>query len=380
MGNSKLRNGLVVIQFTISIALIAGTIIVFQQLRFVSTKNLGFDKENILLIKYAEKLGNHLEAFRDELQTYPGVTDVGIAMEVPGGGVWSDGFTRENSDVNLGMAIVKTDENYFKTLDFKLVAGRAFEKERPSDKNAIILNETAVRLYGWSPEQAIGQYLIYPGNENSRHEIIGVIKDFHYESLYQSITPLLFCKLGCDIWGDWFTLTVKFKSTDINGLVQRIQNNWNKVLDNTPMHYSFFDQDLKNQYQAEQRLGGLFGIFSGLSILIAVIGLVGLVSYSAEVRKKEIGIRKVFGASTSRIMVMMNSQYIRLIVIALIVATPLAWWAITKWLDSFAYKIEISPLTFIVAGLGELVLALLSVGYLSLRAASLNPSRVLKEE
>ncbi len=326
MANSGLRNGLVVIQFTISIALIAGTIIVFQQLKFIGSTHLGFDKENVLLLKYAEKLTNHLEAFRSEVETFPGVTDVGIAMEVPGGGVWDDGFARENSSVNVAVAIIKIDEHYFKSMDFKLVAGRAYEKERPSDKNAVIPNETTVRLFGWTPEQAIGQVIIYPGNDNSRHEIIGVMKDFNYQSLHQAITPLMFCKVDSDIWGDWRTLTVKFKSADIAGLIQHIENRWNKILNDTPMSYSFLDKDLASQYQAEQQLGGLFGIFSSLSILIAMIGLVGLVAYSAEVRKKEIGIRKVFGASTGRIVVMMNSHFIRLIIVSFFIAIPFSWW------------------------------------------------------
>ncbi len=380
MGNSALRNGLVMVQFTISIALIAGTIIVFQQLKFVSSTSLGFDKENVLLIKYADKLGNHLEAFRDEVKTYPGVTDVGIAMEVPGGGTWDDSFVREGTDITVGVAFVKIDEDYFKTLNFKIVAGRAFEQLRQSDKNAVIPNETTVQLFGWTPEQAVGQYIIYPGNDNTRHEIIGVMKDSHYQSLHQAITPVMFCKLNAEIWGDWRTLTVKFKSADLTALIQRINNNWNKVLNDTPMDYSFLDQNLAVQYQAEERLGGLFGIFSCLSILIAAIGLVGLVSYSVEVRKKEMGIRKVFGASSRQLLIMMNRRYALLIITSLVIATPFSWWAISQWLDSFAYKISISPLTFVAAGLVELMLALLSVGYLSVKAATLNAADVLKEE
>lgn len=380
MGNAGLRNGLVIVQFTISIALIAGTIIVFQQLKFISSTNLGFDRENILLIKHAEKLGTHLEAFRNQVENYPGVDKAGITMEVPGGGVWSDDFSRENSEANVNVAIIKTDEHYFKTLGFQLVRGRAFEDDRLSDNNAVIPNETTVHLFGWTPEQAIGQYLVYPGNDNTRHEIIGVMKDFHYQSLHQPIIPVMFCKVESDIWGDWRVLTVKFTSTNLTDLIQRINKSWSQVLEDTPFEYSFLDQDLAIQYQTEQRLGGLFGIFSGLSILIAIIGLVGLVSYSAEVRKKEIGIRKVFGASATRIVLMMNGQYIRLIFFAFVVAIPFSWWAIGQWLDSFKYKIEISPLTFIAAGFVELILALLSVGYLSLRAASTNPSKVLRDE
>ena len=380
MGNTGLRNGLVIVQFTISIALIAGTIIVFQQLNFIRSTNLGFDRENILLIKHAEKLGNHLEAFRNQIENYPGVIQAGITMEVPGGGVWSDDFSRENSDASANVAIIKIDEHYFKMLGFNLVTGRAFDESRPSDKNAVIPNETTVHLFGWTPEQAIGQYLIYPGNDNTRHEIIGVMKDFHYQSLHETITPVMFCKVESDIWGDWRVLTVKFTSTNITNVIQQLNNSWNKLLNDTPFVYSFLDRDLAMQYQTEQRLGGLFGIFSGLSILIAIIGLVGLVSYSTEVRRKEIGIRKVFGASSTRILLMMNAQYIRLVLVALVVAVPFSWWAISQWLDSFEYKIEISPLTFAAAGFAELILAVLSVGYLSLRAALTNPSQVLREE
>jgi putative ABC transport system permease protein len=380
MGNVALRNGLVIVQFTISIALIAGTIIVFQQLKFISSTNLGFDRENILLVKHAEKLDNHLEAFRAEVENYPGVNQAGITMEVPGGSVWSDELSLESADVTVSLAIVKTDEHYFKTLNFQLVTGRAFEADRLSDRNAVILNETTVYLYGWTPEQAIGQYLVYPGNDNTRHKIIGVMKDFHYESLHRPITPVMFCRVDCDIWGDWRLLTVKFTSANPKDLIQKLSNRWNQVLEDTPFEYSFLDQDLAVQYQTEQRLGGLFGIFSGLSILIAVIGLVGLVAYSTEVRKKEIGIRKVFGASSTRIILMMYSQYVRLIFFAFVVSIPFSWWAISQWLDSFAYKVEITPLTFVVAGCAELMLAVLSVGYLSLRAASTNPSNVLREE
>jgi putative ABC transport system permease protein len=379
-GGTGLRNGLVILQFTISIALIAGTMIVFQQLRFLGSATLGFNKENVLLIKYAEKLGNQLESFRNEIESFQGVTEAGITMEVPGGGIWTDDFQRENSSTSAGVAIVKIDEPYWHSMGFELVTGRTFEKERPSDKNAVIPNETTVMQLGLTPQEALGQFLIYPGNNNTRHEIIGVMKDFHYQSLHTAITPVMFCRLDCDIWGDWRTLTIKFKDADISDMVRRINQSWNKVLNDTPMSYSFLDQDLDSQYRSEKQLGSLFSIFSGLSILIAVIGLVGLVSYSAEVRKKEIGIRKVFGASTGSILLMMNSRLIRLIAIAFAISIPFSWWALATWLDSFAYRIEISPVTFVLAGIGELALALLSVGYLSFRSASLNPAKVLKEE
>lgn len=379
MGNAPLRNSLVLIQFSISIALIAGTLIVFQQLKFIGSKDLGFKKENVLLIQAAEKLGTHLEAYQSELQNLPGVTGVGLTTEVPGGNSWQDDISRENADIDVNAAIVKTDEQYFKTLGFQLVAGRTLEMNRPSDINAVVLNETMVRMLNWTPEQAVGQFLVYRGSENSRHEIIGVMKDFNYQSLRQAIPPLMFCRTDAPIWGDWRVLTIKF-SGDVASLIEQLKASWTKALPDTPFEYSFLDKDLENQYLLEQQLGSLFGIFSGLSIFIAMIGLVGLVSYSAEVRKKEMGIRKVFGATTQRIVILINIQYIRLIVMALVISIPFTWWAMNQWLATFAFRVEVSPLVFAAAAATELALGVLSVGYLSWKAASMNPSIVLKEE
>jgi putative ABC transport system permease protein len=380
MGNSAIRNGLVVVQFVISISLITGTLVVFQQLNFMSNKQLGFDRENILIINDVEKMGDHLEAFRNEVAAYPGVMGAAITMDVPGRGMWEDVFSREGSDAKLPVSQIKIDEHYFELMKFKLAAGRAFEIERPSDTNAIIPNETTVRLFGWTNEEAIGKYIVYPGNDYSKHEIIGVVKDFHFQSLRQSIAPLLFANAHSNMWGDMRALVVKFKSDDLSSLISRINSKWKSRLQETPMEYTFLDQEWAKQYQEENKLGGMFGIFSGLSILIAVIGLFGLVSYSAEVKRKEIGIRKVFGASTSRLMMMMNSQYIKLIIVALVLAIPLSWWLIEQWLKTFEFKMQFSPLTFVVAGLTEIVIAVLSVGYLSWRAATLNPANVLKDE
>jgi putative ABC transport system permease protein len=173
---------------------------------------------------------------------------------------------------------------------------------------------------------------------------------------------------------------IKFQTNDVPKLITEIERRWNERAEETPFAFSFYDHDLKMQYNSEQRLGALFSIFTALSISIAIIGLVGLVSYSAEQRKKEIGIRKVFGASLTGIYIMMNGQYIKLILIALVVATPATWWLMKKWLEGFAYQIEITPWTFVLAGIAELILALICVSYLALRAASVNPSVVLKEE
>jgi putative ABC transport system permease protein len=380
MGNSRLRSTLVVTQFTISIALMAGTIIVFQQLKFMGSSHLGFNKENILLIDHAEKLDKQLESFRDEIATYPGVVASSITMAPPGRGRYEDIFSSEGSSAKLPISQIKIDESYFKSMGFELVAGRSFEKERPSDINAVIANETTVRLFGWTPEKALGKYIIYPGNDYSKHEIIGVVKDFHFQSLRESIAPLLFGNIHSTMWGDSRVLAVKFQSADIKDLTTRIEKRWNSVLDDTPIEFTFLDTELEKQYLEEQRLAGLFGIFSGLSILIAVIGLVGLVAYSAEVRKKEIGIRKVFGASMPSIFMMINTQYVKLMIIAVIIASPFAWWVLNQWLTSFAYHIQLNPIVFVICGIAEIAISIVCVSYLSMRAAGLNPAKVLKEE
>jgi putative ABC transport system permease protein len=380
MARSGLRNGLVVLQFTISIAMLAGTLVVFKQLNFMRSADLGFDRENVLVVRGAEKLANQLESFRNEVAGYPGVVHSALAMNTPTGSIYEDVFEREGTDIKVPISIYKIDQYFFDAMGFQLVAGRQFDLNRPSDKEGVIPNETSIRMLGWTPEEAIGKKIFYPGGDGSRHEIIGVAKDFHLESLRQAIVPMMFSPLESSIWGDMRVLIVRFKTDDIPGLISRIERRWNETIDDTPVEITFMEDDLNRQYLHEQRLGGLFGIFAGLSILIAVIGMVGLVAYSAEIRRKEIGIRKVFGATTSRILLMMNEQYLKLIGIGLLIALPGSWWLANQWLSEFKYQTEVGPLIFVVAGLAQVALALMSVAYLSLRAASSNPASVLKEE
>lgn len=377
--SSGLRNTLVVFQFTISIALMAGTLIVFQQLNFFRTQNVGFDKENLLIINNAEKLGTRLESFRDEIANLKGVRDVSLSMDIRGG--FEDIYHREGDDRKISISHYKVDEHFFNTTKLELAAGRGFDLSRPSDKDAIVVNETTARLLDMTNDQILGEHISYLGDEIGPQEVIGVVKDFHFQSLHQNILPMMFMSSKSTMWGDDRIAIIRYEPGTPYELLQKIEEKWKKMMtEETPFSYSFYNEQVKEQYQQEERLGSLFSIFTGLSMIIAVVGLVGLVAYSAEVKKKEIGIRKVFGASTSGLVMMMNSQYIKLIGISLVIATPIAWLALQQWLDTFAYRTEIKLWVFVAAGLAELVLAMLSVGYLSLRAASLNPSRVLKEE
>jgi putative ABC transport system permease protein len=381
MGNSALRSTLVVIQFAISIMLLIGTVVVVQQINFLRAANLGFNKEDTLIINYAEKLGTHITSFRDEVGKMPGVLSASIAQDVPRGSSYQDIYMAEGSSIKLPVNAIKIDDSYFDAMGFKLIAGRKFDFEHnASDQSAFIANETVVRLFGWTPEEALGRIIIYPGDDESRHEIIGVVKDFHFESLRTEIHPLFFNHVTSKMWGDTRVIGVKYKTDDLPGLIQEIEHRWNATVEQTPMAFSFLEDDIARNYREDQRLGDMFGIFASLSIIIAMIGLIGLVAYSAEVRKKEIGIRKVLGATRSTIVVMMNSNYVKLIIIGLVIATPLSWFAMNYWLDTFEYKISIHPMVFVGAGLTVMIGALVSVGYLSLRAASVNPASVLKEE
>ena len=376
--SSTMRNGLVVFQFTISIALMAATLIVFQQLEFFQTRSVGFQKENLLIINNAEKLGSQLESFRNEISTYNGVVSASLSADIREG--FENIFMREGDMKQLSISATNVDEHFFETTKIQLASGRTFDKNRPSDKNAVIISETTARFFDWTPETALGKRILYLGDDFGPQEVIGVAKDFHLSSLRQNIMPYMFFNYNQYNFRPDRIVLIRYNTSDIQGLISKIENRWNSLAEATPFSTTFYDEQVKMQYEQEQRMASLFSVFTALSITIAVIGLVGLVSYSAEQRKKEIGIRKVFGASLSRIYIMMNTQYVRLLFISLLIATPLAWWLMQQWLNSFAYRVTVNPLVFVISGMAELVLAVICVSYLALRAASLNPATVLKDE
>jgi len=375
--SSRLRNALVIFQFTISIALMAATIIVFHQLEYFQSKSVGFEKENLLVIRHAEKLGNQIESFRQEVSGYKGITGASVSNGIQPG--MEDIFMCEGNDKKVMISSYKVDSYFFETTKIPIASGRGFELERPSDKNAVVISETTARSFGWNNEEAIGKKIIYLGDQVPPQEVIGVTRDFHFASLHQNIAPVLFFNTNSEFWGLNRVVLIRYNTTEFNALVDKIQNRWGQLVQ-LPFAYSLYDQEVKMQYKQEQTMGGLFSIFTGLSITIAVTGLIGLVAYSAEQRKKEIGIRKVFGASLGKIYLMINKQYVILLLIALLVATPLTWWVMQQWLNTFPYRVAINPMIFVAAGALELSLSLFCVGYLSLRAATANPASVLKDE
>ena len=350
--SSGMRNGLVVFQFSISIALMAATLIVFEQLNFFQSRSVGFEKENLLVISNADKLGKQLASFRDEVSTYNGVTNASVSMDIRGG--FEDIYMREGDEKKLSISAYKIDEHFFQTTKLSLASGRTFDEKRPSDKNAVIINETTASFFEWTPEEALGKKIIYLGDDIGAQEVIGVARDFHFQSLRQRIQPFMFFNIQSTSYGDERIMLIRYNTNDIPDLMARIEKRWNEVTEGSPFSASFYDEEVKMQYQQEQRMASLMSIFTGLSITIAVIGLVGLVAYATEQRRKEIGIRKVFGASLARIYIMVNAQYVRLLAISLCVATPVSWWLMQQWLDTFPYKTEINPWIFVAAGVTEL--------------------------
>jgi len=377
--SGPLRNVLVTVQFTISIALMAGTFLIYQQLNFLNDKDLGFNEENILVINNAEKLGDQITSFRDEVANLPNVVGASMAMDMPGRGMYEDIYMREGSDIKLPISQNKIDDRYFSMMGFSLVAGREFDKTRPADKDGLIINETTAKLFAWEDQEIVGKRIIYPGYPGDL-KVIGVVKDFHFQSLRQDITPLMFFNIEAEMWGDQRVVSVKYAQKDEAKLLAQLEETWTSMAQDIPFDYSYFDEELAQLYEQERSLSGLISIFAGFSIFIAVIGLIGLLAFSAEQRRKEIGIRKVLGASIVQVFFMLNKQYLKLFILALILAVPLSWSSMQSWLNSFAYRIDISLFVFLIAGLVVIVMSFISISYLSLKAAATNPAIVLKDE
>ena len=271
-------------QFAISLALLSGSLFITKQLKYLSQKNLGFDRENVLVINHAEKLNSQLTSFRDELAKGPSIVQAAVTMDMPGRGSWEDLFKREGSTTKLAISQVKIDPHFFPTMDLQLAAGRAFELDRTIDHHHVVINETTARLFGWSNEEAIDQHIIYP--EFEPFKIIGVVKDFHFQSLYNDIRPLTFFHIGSPMWGDQRVVAIKFEQQKLDEVLASIKPIWSKFSNGAPFEYSVFDEELARLYEQDEQLSTLVTLFSYLAIIIALLGLVGLISFTTEQKEK----------------------------------------------------------------------------------------------
>ena len=380
---STLRNVLVVGQFTTSIFLIAATIIVFRQLNYIQTKKLGFTKDQVLVVNGTGALGNNRDAFKNEVAKFTGVKGTTYAGYLPVAGSSRNdvSFSSEaamSSTNSVNMQVWNIDHNYIPLMEMEIIKGRNFSKDFRTDSNATIINETAARLLGWDDPVGKKLYTYFQdgfGNTLISREVIGVVKNFHFESMKENIGPLCF-RLADNYWATAF----KVNTTDIKQLVSNIESKWKAMAPGMPFSYQFMDESFDNMYRVEQRTGKLGLTLAIIAILIACLGLFGLATYTAEQRIKEIGVRKVLGATISNIVSMLSKDFVVLVVISSVFAIPLAWWAMNRWLQDFAYRISIGWWVFAAAGIIALLIALITVSSQAVKAALANPVKSLRTE
>ena len=375
----SLRSGLVVFQFFISVSLIIGTIVVYEQMQYIKNKSLGYNKEQVLVLRETGLLGHKEDVFREQLLRDTRVISVTNSGYIPAGPTNNNNFFVYPSDANA-LEQIKTlrydvDDQYIPTLGISLLAGRNFSKDLASDSAAVIINETAVRSFGWG-KNAIGKTLSTANNNGSRvaYHVIGVVKDFHFKSLHERISPLVM------VLGQNDGLIVKLKTKDIAGLLASVKRHWTDLNPDEPFNYSFLDENFRRSYEFELKVGQILGIFAGLTILVACLGLLGLVTFAIEQRIKEIGIRKVLGASVTNIVALFSKDFLKLILLANILAWPMAWWIMNTWLNDFAYRINISVGIFIASGALTVLIALLIIGIKAVKAGQANPVDSLRTE
>ncbi len=379
---SNFRNGLVTFQFVTTIFLVISSIIVFQQLNYIQTKNIGFNKEQVLIINGSGALKRNAEVFKDEVLKISGVTKGSFAgyLPVANSSRSDNSFSKEAvMDMKNGfnMQVWNIDLDYIPTLGMEIIKGRNFSKEFPTDSSGVIINETTAKLLGY--DDPIGQRIYTSDGNNAKQkiafQIVGVVKNFHYESLRQNIGPLCM-KLGRSNWA----MAFKINTQDIPTLVNKVKTTWKTLAPEMPFRYSFLDDNFDDMYRTEQRVGKVALIFAVLTIFIACLGLFGLVTYISEQRTKEVGIRKVLGASVGNITTLLTKDFIQLVLLAIVIASPLAWWAMHRWLQDFVYRIDISVWVFVSAGIIALLIALLTVSFQAIKAAVANPIKSLRTE
>ncbi len=376
-----LRSILVVFQFATSIILIVGTIVVYKQLHYIQTKDLGFIKNQVLVIDGTGALGNNVKAFKTDVLNLPGVESGTISAYLPvtnssrSDNTWSKAAVM-NPDNSLDMQNWKVDYDYIKTMGMKITNGRNFSKDFAGDSSAVIINETTAKILGFKDPLGKQIYTTRFGNDSMvPFTIIGVVKNFNYETLHHKVGPL-----ALTLSNSPSSVSFKINTSNINGLITQIKTKWKAMASGIPFNYRFLDDSFNEMYRAEQRAGTIALVFSALAIFIACLGLFGLATFIAEQRTKEIGIRKVLGANVSGIVGMLSKDFLKLVTIAFVLAVPVAWYAMNIWLRNFAFRINLSWWIFIAAGSAAFLIALITVSFQAVRAALANPVQSLRTE
>jgi putative ABC transport system permease protein len=380
--SSWLRSGLVVFQFSISIILIIGTFVIYNQLDYIRSRKIGYNRNQVLVVRNIYSLNDKIKTFRNELVSIPGVENATVGDLPTATSFDNEGWFRDASFDATKVVVLTNfyvDESYVPTLGMEMEAGRNFSKDFPSDSAGIILNEAAVKVLGF--KNPFEETLYRPNYHNdgsitpSPFHVVGVIKDFNFSSMHQNVGPLVI-----QLSNNYGSMAVRVKTRNVSSIIDNIKTKWSAMAPGAPFNYTFMDADFNKIYDAEQRTGKLFITFAVFAIFIGCLGLFGLVTYASEQRIKEIGVRKVLGASVSSIVAMLSKDFAKLVLIASVIAFPVSWWVMNKWLQSFAYRINISWWVFVIAGLTAIIIALITVSFQAIKAAIANPVKSLRTE
>lgn len=384
-GNNMLRKTLIVAQFGISVFLIIYTVIIMQQMHYMQTKNLGYDKDHVVVLPIGGSMYDNIQTLKDAFTNVKGVESVTASYETPEYVEWGDGLTAidEKGKHDISLNAMPVDLDFIKTMKMQLVAGRDFQQSdfammQDTSHNGAnyhvpyIINETLAKKIGWTPQQAIGRQV----ENRALGPVVGVVKDFNFSSLHDPIGPLLMF-LGRDFSRDFM---LRINGNDIEGTIGRLEMVWKQRIPDRPFNYHFLDEDYNKLYLAEQRSSALFSVAAGLAIILACLGLFGLAAFTTVQRTKEIGIRRVLGARVSSITLLIAKNFLQLIGVAILIAAPVAWWAGNKWLQDFAFRIPVQAYVFVATAIITALIALCTVGYHSVRAALTNPVKSLRTE
>ncbi|QHS63224.1 ABC transporter permease [Chitinophaga agri] len=376
-----LRKGLVVVQFSLSVALIAGTMIVYSQLRHMRSHTLGFRQDQMLVIDYGgdQKVNESVEAIKAALAENPAVQSISASRAVPGD-FYPNGTThiesRSGDMKSETPAMYEIDYDFIPVYEIKMAAGRPYSRNFPVDaEGSLLINEAAMKQYGYSdPQEIVGKRFEQWGRKGT---VIGVVKDFNYQSLHKKVEPLA---MRMAPYQSLNKLSLRIKTDHLSQTLKALEQRWRTLVPHRPFLYSFLDQSFNKQYKQDARFGELFAAFAALTILIACLGLFGLATYTTEQRVKEIGVRKVMGASVTNIVTLLSSDFVKLVLIAILIATPAIWWAMQEWLQGFAYRVAIQWWMIGIAGVLSVMTALLTVSLLAVKAALMNPVKALRSE
>ncbi|HEX2975786.1 MAG TPA: FtsX-like permease family protein, partial [Bacteroidales bacterium] len=376
--SKTMRGILVVFQFAVSIIIIIGAFVVYRQLDFMTSADMGLDKQNLLVVRRPDKLGTKLESFKEQLLSIPGVVKAGNSLAVPGKLYSNNAFLLDDDPTKATHLIYQdaVSYNYAETMGVKLAEGRFFSKEYGNDTLSMVLNEAAVKSLGLS--NPIGKYILQPSGRPGnfvKRQVIGIMKDFNIQSMHMKIPPVCYTFMPGNYEG---YLCIRLNSNDIQSTIRKIEALWKEYSNRQPFQYTFFDEEFNRLYETEYKAGRLFILFAVLAIFIACLGLTGLITYMTTIRTKEIGIRKTYGGTESSIIALFSREVVVLILISSLFAYPVAFFGIRIWLETFAEKTSVSPLIYLVSSLIGFTIGWFSIMYHAVKAAGYNPSEALR--